>query len=330
MEKDINKIIAAELSGSITEADQRYLDEWLKDPENQRVYDRLKSFWPHRMPQEEYIKAQELSDQIWHKAVQPKPRIYYLNQLAKLAAILLIFLSIIFYLWKFPDQSGMHSKFVQPADMVEKTNVPGIKSKIFLPDGSSVNLNSESTIIYPEQFSDSVRMVEVHGEAFFDVKKEADRPFIVKSGDVSTQVLGTKFNVRAYPEEEDIQVSLLSGKVKVAKRSSLMTEEYMLLPGQFVNFESEQIITGNFDEEKVFGWKEGIIIFEKAGFNTIIKRLSRWYGVNFSYQGAVPDWSFNGKFVNENLENIMEILSHSEKFHYVIEGKTIKLKLNGT
>ena len=326
MEKDIERIIAAKLSGHITEEDEKLLNQWLDESNiNHLAYQRLAKYWKKSVPEAEYIKSSEIKDQLWNKTSNNSHKKFDISYFVRIAAILLIFISAIFMIFRMKNETPEVAE-VNPKYTI-KSNPAGIKTITELPDGTKVHLNSESELRFPAQFTDSVRIVQLKGEAFFEVTDEINRPFIVKTGDISTHVLGTAFNIRAFPNENDIEVALESGNLLVERISNLdlNEDEYLLSPGQFINFNHNQIKRGNFDRDKILGWKNGIIIFEKASFNLVIKKLSRWYGVEFVYSGQKPDWSFNGRVDNENLSNILEILSHSQKFNYAIEDKRVKL-----
>lgn len=324
MEKDIEKIIAAELSGEITDGDKKKLDNWLDESKvNHLIYHQIKKYWDKRIPEIDYIKAGEIKDRLWNTTVKNHQKKFEVGYFIKIAAVLLVFFLAVFFVLQ-GNQEEPVEVVMAPVEIV-KSNPRGVKTIIKLPDGSKAQLNSESKIWYNETFSDSIREVSLEGEAFFEIIEEADRPFIVKAGDISTYVLGTSFNVRAFPDE-NVQVSLSSGKVIVSQNEQNQNKKFELSPGQFIHFNEDQIKQGTFDKDRILGWRDGIIIFDESNFNTIIKKLERWYGVEFVYAGEKPNWRFNGKFVNESLDNILEILSHSQKFNYAIDDKKVKLK----
>lgn len=210
-------------------------------------------------------------------------------------------------------------------------NPKGRKSRITLPDGSRVDLNYESSLKFPERFEGGVRRVELIGEAFFDVEHHDSLPFIVATGETETMVLGTTFNIRSKAKGGATEISLLSGKVQVkypegAERSQLVD----LLPGEQLYYDH---LTGTseklaFDPERVTAWKEGIILFEDAGFEDFIGELERWYGVNFQIHGTPPQhWKINGRYNNEALDDILSGLSFVYGLEYRIQGDNVILNL---
>lgn len=159
------------------------------------------------------------------------------------------------------------------------------KSKVFnvvLSDGTKVWLNASSAIKYPTQFSADSRTVYLTGEAFFDVTKDANRPFIVSTNDMEIEVLGTSFNVMAYPEDNLVEATLVTGEVKVKTSNS----NCVLKPGKQAkldrNLESLKEVPVNTD--LYTSWKDGKYIFEYVNIETVMTKLSRWYGMNITFQ----------------------------------------------
>lgn len=211
-----------------------------------------------------------------------------------------------------------------------KENPAGQRSTLRLPDGTVVNLNSSSSISYQEPFTDSARYVELTGEAFFEVAHDPNKPFVVASGTVQTVALGTSFNVRAFQSEQDIRISLATGKVKVKIHGKSSEKETLLEPGQQLAYDKvlETQEKKEFSELLDLGWKDGIIVFEDADLDEFITTLERWYGVTFEVTGTQKSkWHIEGKFDNETLKEIMEGLSFTYNIQYEMEGKRIKIKL---
>ena len=208
-----------------------------------------------------------------------------------------------------------------------KTNPAGQKSKVFLPDGSIVWLNSESSISYQPEFNDSCRQIHLTGEAYFEVKKDQDRHFMVSSGTVTTTALGTAFNVNAF-DENRITVSLTHGKVNVEASNGMGGKQALIInagEGVVYNSESENEISKiSIDPEKVMMWRNGLLHLENASLSETITRLERWYGVTIILKNQPKEkWNANGLFDNEYLDNVLHSLSFSQRFEYSIEGKKV-------
>lgn len=200
------------------------------------------------------------------------------------------------------------------------TTARGETYSIILSDGSTVTLNSASSIRYPIVFPNGERKIEVTGEAFFEVSKDPHQPFIVQASGMEIKVLGTVFNVNAYEEENRITTTLLEGKVQLTKEKNIEN----LIPGE----QAEVLPSGsiqvkkNADMDKAVGWKKGLFVFKGDDVKTIMNQLSRWYDVNVVYKGTIKD-KFTG-IINRNLpvSVVLEMLQQSTA-HFNIDGRTI-------
>lgn len=197
----------------------------------------------------------------------------------------------------------------------------GGQYNIVLADGTKVFLNAVSSIKYPTQFNGSKRIVEVDGEAYFEVAKDKSKPFIVKSDKQSIEVLGTHFNVHAYDNESVVKTTLLEGSVAVTSRD----QKAILKPGQQsgVSDNAAKISIKEVDTEAAIAWKNGRFKFDNADLKSVMKQLERWYGIKVEYRGDVSDVRFNGgTFRNKNLSEVLKVLELSN-IKFKVEGKTI-------
>ena len=162
----------------------------------------------------------------------------------------------------------------------------GKTSQIILPDGTKVHLNAGSRLVYPEFFKDKHRTVFLMGEAFFDVKENKNRPFVVKTTDVKLKVLGTKFNVSAYSSDNVIETVLTEGKVSLEPlNGGVFAKSMELLPNQLASFDkgTQELVVNDVDVSNYVLWKDGILKFESTDLSRIVKRLERFYNVRFYY-----------------------------------------------
>lgn len=248
-----------------------------------------------------------------------KPRSAWVKYAAAILFLVLSAFAISFYINGLSD-SGLEKDLTNI--IIKKATTTGQKMTIVFPDGTFVKLNSESTISYPEEFSKECREVTLVGEAYFDVAHYDDWPFIVKSEDTETMVLGTEFNVTAYPEEENLIIALVSGSVHVRTQGE---QSVMLEPMQMATVKNKEqdLMVSDFDLLQVTGWKDNMIVFKKATFLEIQNTLERWYGVKFFYDD-IPrfEGGYTGDFTDESLETILNGIS-SNKFDFEIEGKKV-------
>ena len=202
--------------------------------------------------------------------------------------------------------------------------------RLVLGDGTKVWLNSASSLNYPVQFAEKERCVELDGEAYFEVTPDPERPFIVKSGDVQTRVLGTAFNFSAYRGENASTITLLTGKVAVSAPGHA---ERVLLPGQQLKYDAEnrKTVIKEVDAEDFVVWKDGLFLFNDCGLEEIIPRLSRWYGVTFHYdREKFGDLKFYIKTRRyEDIGTILNLLKLTENVTYSIEGNEVTLYRTG-
>lgn len=252
----------------------------------------------------------------------------------KIAAsfILLVCVSILFFYWEKPSSMPPSSSEKTLAKYVTKSTAEGQKFSIYLGDGSKIKLNSESSLRFPARFSDSIRVVYLSGEAFFEIKRDPDRLFKVITDNLETTALGTTFNVRAFPDMKHVIVSLADGKVKVNpikgnhNISEYLPFEIFLDPGlqAIYSTENQAIKKKSFNAKKEFSWKDGIIYFEDSDWKCIVKQLERWYGVDFIMNNhPIQDKLYTGSFKNESLENVLESLSFSKNFDFEFKDKKV-------
>ncbi|MRG47110.1 DUF4974 domain-containing protein [Chitinophaga sp. SYP-B3965] len=174
-------------------------------------------------------------------------------------------------------------------------NIPrGRQFRLTLPDGSRVWLNAASSIKYPTAFAGKERMVEVNGEAFFEVEKDAAKPFIVKvNNSTAIEVLGTSFNVNTYEQEDMIKTTLVEGAISMKTDS----DRQILKPGQQAQLQAGRSmkIVSNINISQVTAWKNGYFDFNDADLPVMMRQLERWYDIQVVYEGKVPDVTFKGK-----------------------------------
>ena len=177
------------------------------------------------------------------------------------------------------------------------TTARGNQYQVVLADGSKVWLNAASSIRFPSYFKGNERKVEITGEAYFEVAKDAARPFRVEFNNQSGQkgeieVLGTHFNVNAYPEEEDVKTTLIEGSVKIKRGSNTQ----MLAPGQQARVTPDDITLKNdVVLSQVMAWKDGFFVFDDSDIKMIMRQVARWYDVEVNFEGKILSEGFTGK-----------------------------------
>jgi transmembrane sensor len=194
--------------------------------------------------------------------------------------------------------------------------------QITLPDGTTVRLNSASTLIFPVAFSGKTREVKLTGEAYFEVAHNKDKPFYVTINDTKVRVLGTHFNIKAYADDDHISTTLLEGSVKVTKHG----RESLIVPGQqaVVADNSDEISVMEANMAEVNAWRNGYFKFNDEQITNIMKEVSRWYDVEVEYRGNFAGQHFGGTFYRS--KSITELLNYLGKLgnvRFKIEGRRI-------
>ncbi len=248
----------------------------------------------------------------------------------KLAAIwllpLIMLSSSVYFYW----QANIAKDAVADVLLIEHFVPAGKREQIILPDSSRVWLNSGSVLIYPSTFIGQTRDVYLSGEGYFEVEKNTEQPFIVKARTLNVEVLGTRFNILAYPEVKQIATTLEEGSVRVCLQDNDKKVYHLVPDEQLVyNIDSgiadiKQVVSADYSD-----WREGGLLFDNYSFSDIIRILQRTYGVNVHLQTSIYN---NNKITvhfnkNESLENIFMLLKELiPGLEYRIENKDIFLK----
>ena len=202
----------------------------------------------------------------------------------------------------------------------------GGQYQVILSDGTKVWLNAASSLKYPTQFAAGERRVELTGEGYFEVTKNKTKPFNVITGKQKIEVLGTHFNVNAYPDENAITTTLLEGSVKIAAylKNQPAQQSTILKPGQQSIFGNTGLAVQNVNVDDVVAWKNGYFSFNED-FDSIMRRLSRWYNIEVVYKiDKDPDLMFGGKISrSKSINSVLNIIETTGNVHFKIEGRRI-------
>jgi ferric-dicitrate binding protein FerR (iron transport regulator) len=202
-----------------------------------------------------------------------------------------------------------------------------------LPDGSFLWLNAESKIGYPIPFVGENRQVELSGEAYFYVKKNMKDPFIVKVADTKIRVLGTQFNVKAYPEEKHIEVALKEGKVEFVSLNHNSDEVHTEMnPNDYLLFDQleHQIEIENKNIDPYISWHQNILIFNDTPMSNWSRIIERWYGVKIEMlDEEIKHYHFNGTIEDETVRDVLQILELTLNVSCRIDNKNITIEKSG-
>lgn len=198
----------------------------------------------------------------------------------------------------------------------------GKQYRVTLPDGTEVWLNSQSSLTYPVFFNGEERLVELSGEGYFEVRHLKNKPFKVKSNTQVVEVLGTHFNIEAYPDDQQTTTTLAEGSVKIHDGKS----SAQLKPGQMVvnSTQRPQLKIKTADVDGALAWKNGMFSFSDDRLEDIMRKVSRSYDVDIEFQGDIKDKRFWGRFPRKKgLVNLLKNLEQTKTVHFKIVGRRI-------
>lgn len=345
------------LSGNFNADDSSVLDSWLsKNKQNKLLFDQFSDVWQasYYSHFNKKIDVQtawtELQAQIQKKS---ENQIQWKRWLQIAAVVTVSFLV-----------GGLGSYFSTtqhtPAfksQMVEYVVPLGARSFIKLNDGSKVWLNSGTTIKYENTFGLNNRNIDLSGEAFFEVAKNEQLPFIVNTGEISVTAVGTKFNVKAYKEEKTTETTLIEGSVKLNGIKVKLADNLILKPNEKAvytkrnrlielssgtNSTKDEIndkkeitqpklqVIESIEPEAIISWKEKRWIIRNEKLGSLSVKLERRYNVNFIFDNEIlKEYSFGGTLEDETLEQILNAISFAAPIKYVIDGKTVYIMGDG-
>ncbi len=233
-----------------------------------------------------------------------------------ISASVICIISIIFFI-----QNYQRNEF--EINLVTVTTPLGTKGSLTLPDGSKVTLNSNSTLTYPVLFTKNNKRLELEGEAFFEVANQSEQPMVISTGKLDTHIVGTKFNLRAYPEDEEITLTLQEGKVIGTIRNLSNTlEQIVLLPNEqlSVSRSSNDFIRKKVDAKDYSLWINNMISFKYDDLKSIAKTLEYRFNKTIIIDSSLENNTdkYVGTFeCNQSLDEILDILSYKQKWKYL-------------
>lgn len=293
--------------------------EWLKESEeNKELYDNLLQLWKDTGSLPEYFTPDRTK--AWQKvndSLHLKKKKHYLNfRIGQIAAALLIGLLTG---WA----GSIFSKRPDTAQYTEVISPAGQKTQVRLPDSSLVLLNGNSSLRYSQEFNHDSRKVELRGEGYFDVRKDLSRKFIVSTPEIDVKVYGTSFNVKAYGNDQFVEVGLKTGKIGLERNAS---EIMSLRPGQVALYriKEKKIDVKETDMNLVSAWTRDEMVFEEDSLQEIIKYMDRWYGVNIQVSPQLLDGELlTFKVKTESLSELLKLINLFKPIKYHIDGKQV-------
>ena len=220
-----------------------------------------------------------------------------------------------------------HGKGVVTEEYNKLTTPVGGEYSLVLSDGTKVFLNADSELKYPVEFSDGKRIVDLKGEAYFEVHKDSSRPFVVRMNGAEVTVLGTSFNVNTYGDDGQIYTTLVNGSVRVSSVKNGQAE--VLKPGMqsVMDVQSGQLTVREVDVEPYVAWREGRFVFRAMTLDLIMRQLQRWYDFEVFYQNSeLKDYEFRGVIKRDmDLDKVLSVIKATTNVDFEVKGKVITI-----
>lgn len=282
------------------------IKQWLKEsPANQEELIRERQFFGAMI-----MNSPALEDQN-RKSIKPRGR-KILWEVMKIAAVVLLTTTTVLFFMK--SRTTWDEKEQPWLSVIVPS---GQRANIVLPDGTSVWLNARTQLRYPGVFSGDKREIELNGEAYFEVARDTEKPFLVHTDKCEIEVLGTKFNVDAYADSEDFHAALMEGSVRVTNKSSRVNS-LLLQPNCQTTFRDGVLTAEEITDFDYYRWREGLVCFRETGFVQLMHRFEKCYGVRIEIKNpALLEYAFTGKFrISDGIDNALRVLQKDAPYSF--------------
>lgn len=359
-------LILKALCGEITEEESMELEAWRhEDPEHEHLFEEMEWAWEtsqiiqktddHDLNEDLSKLEGWLHSQEGRKYHSPLRKGNLLPQMLRIAAAFIVAFILSWLIqssWRYTRESEKFNKIVTSK---------GQRTRVLLADGTVIWLNAESTLEYPVNFTDKNRQVVLSGEAFFKVKKTSHHdPFVVKVPGLDIRVTGTSFNVKAYPNEDVIETTLVEGSITLMRKVGDKWQSIRLKPDEKATLlkkgsgiclsevrpdrptlpklkklprkehkdKERIIISPDVNIENHVAWKDNHLVFDNETFEEIAYELERWFDVKIIFQDpSLKRYRYTGKFINkESLEQILRVIQMTTPFQYEIEKNKVIIR----
>lgn len=335
----INEIFQRYLDDNYSKEDLEFIIDYIQSEHEESFIRVFKKYWYHHsdipVRNENELDLDSILDKIHHKLnlqnKRPLPKnntsivrniiSTSINVFYRIAAIMLIAI-IIYGSYNYFKNGKLDT--INSENYVDISTTSGSTVKVNLPDGSVAWLNNKSTLRYPRKFGNKYRELSLSGEAYFNVKSDKKHPFILNVPGIRAQVTGTKFNMMAYPDDPDIEVTLVEGKLNLFSNSphNTLDQVVSLTPGDHVviDHNSKRISKTTVEHTDLYtSWKDGILIFKNDPLAVIVKKLERRYNINIEFSDKkLSEYRFTATFTNETLPEVLNLLTVAAPMHYSI------------
>jgi ferric-dicitrate binding protein FerR (iron transport regulator) len=359
-------LLARHFSGELSDAESGELQDFLAlHPDKQYLVNMLESYFHSptgtRKQEEEgnsrfeerfksIIDRGELSKDMAESDESIRAKTFVLTKFWRVAAVISFIILVSCLTYYFFHQQKPPKKILSGKSN-EIFSRSGVRTKLTLPDGTQVWLNSGSRLIYSNDFNGKAREVELEGEGFFDVTKDTEHPFIVHASNLNIIVVGTAFNVKSYPRDETIETTLLRGIIEVSRKDNPSAPKVILKPNQKLIFNKEPeketrqnanisgtkvplrsisvttVLKNIPDSNKVeTAWVYNRLVFDGDNFQELAAKMERWYNVKISFADKeIMQYRFKGAFAGESISEALNALQLTANFRYQLTSDEITL-----
>ena len=310
-------LISKYLAGEASEEEVKAIFQWIEaSPENKKEFVHFKKAWVLT------ATSTDNQEKVWSNLLTMKKRLtnrqgFFSGYARYAAAVLLVF--GLGMTAQYFGSKALHQRLLYASDT--KIEVPlGQMSNVVLPDGTTVQLNSGSQLLYSGNYSSGKRTVQLEGEAYFHVSKDKEHPFVVQTQALDFKVYGTSFNVQAYPDDQEVNTTLVEGSLGVINKNG--TEFTRLVPGDNIKYQksSNHYVVSKVNLDLYTSWTNGLITFRNESLKEIAKRLDRWYNVEIIIKNPeLENQLYFGTIMkNKPIDQILEVLRLTSNLKYRI------------
>lgn len=323
MENEHTELIIGYLQNNLTQEETDCFYNWVNESaSNKELFFEIKAMYDAGLPLSTPLETSESWGRLLNKKKNSQSRRFNLwYQISTYAAVALLAVAIssMYFLFFHEEDNSLYSKYIGgdglEADVVE------------LPDGTHISLGSKTTFNYDKDYGKDKRIVYLEGEAYFDVAKQKDKPFIVKTKEQDIEALGTKFNVMAYPLDSLVVTTLSEGSVRLTSLN--MAHPTILKPDQqlIYNRNTKKSYLQDVDAQQYSSWTSGYYYFPQQSLQAILDRLSHVYGIQFTVNSeALNKRTFTGTFYRgQSIKDIMDIINLSIPIRYKIDDHHVTI-----
>jgi len=318
---NIDTLIAKYLNGESTPEENDQLNKWRKlSPENELIFQQSENTWHLAFSHQKNVYFDK--ERTWTGIRKSISRRYSLPALLRVTGIAASIALVLGWALNHLFTDSTQNIIAEQPQQITLYIPSGISSKTILPDSTVVWLNSCSTISYPSYFDGDTRTIELIGEAFFDVAHDGKKPFIIHSGHLKVNVVGTSFNFKHYEEDTHAVLAVETGTVTLSTGSATSTT---LHAGKCATVDNHTFRTKIFSAPQtgMSTWRNHIMVFRDEPFSNVLNELARRYNVEFEIRGEeIQQYIYTATFDNLNLEDVLNLLKLSSPIDYAITRLT--------